>query len=99
MFVTIDELDPAGVIIKTVIQTDYISSLKETSMDFSYMCQVCHINGNGVARHDRDWCIEHDFLDEYHERKPGESDVPVTIISMMNGDTMVAKGQLQLSLV
>ena len=99
MLLPIDELDPAGVVLKTIIQTDYISSVKETVVDFSYMCQVCHVSGNNIARHNRDWCVEHDFLDEYHERLPGDAEVPVTIISMMNGDTMVAKGSLQLSIV
>lgn len=99
MFVVVDELDPAGVPIKTTIQTDQISSVKQATMDFSAMCQVCHIEGEHIARHDYDWCVEYNRTDEYHERKVGDKEVPVTIISMANGDLIVAQGELQLSLV
>ena len=96
MLLNIKELDASGVPSNIIIQTDHISSVKETVMDFSTMCQVCLIGGERIVRHDIDWCKEHDRIDEYHPRKVGESNVPVTIISMANGDTIVAQGKLEL---
>ena len=95
MLVTIDELDPAGVEIKTTLQTDQISSLKQATLDFSNICQICHVEGGRIARHDYSWCVENNLLSEYHEREVGPSEVTTTIISMANGDVIVAKGEPQ----
>jgi hypothetical protein len=99
VLITVDELDPAGIVVKTIIQTDFVSSAKQTVVDFSGICQICHIEGGRVARHDYEWCKENNRLDEYHERTVGDSQVEVTILSMANGDVLIVKGQPQLMLV
>lgn len=99
MLITVDELDPAGIVVKTVIQTDFVATAKQTVVDFSNICQICHMEGGRIARHDYEWCKENNYLDDYHERTVGESEIEVTILSMSNGDVLVVKGQPQLMLV
>ena len=64
MLISIDELDVSGQVSNTIIQTDQISSIKSTIIDYSNVCQVCSVVGNGVARHQYDWCVENNYLDE-----------------------------------
>ena len=96
MLISIDELDIAGQVAKTTIQTDYISSIRQSITDYSDICQICLIGGNRIARHDYEWCKEENKLDEYHERQVGPKDIEVTIISMSNGDIFIAKGQVDI---
>ena len=99
MFLVVDELDVSGVVSNTTIQTDHISSIKQATMDFSSMCQVCRVDGERIARHDYSWCEENRLLDEYHERVIGDKEVITTIISMDNGNTLVVKGEVKINSV